>query len=180
MLASLPVRSPARIVWAVLAIGGLAAVLAVNLVQDDRDREASIVADLERAPVGLFAPAARDRVAISSPLYNPHAFGIRSPSSPVRNSFKRHKVERNYNKWIRRTGVPLICGHTHRERFPTGDDLPYFNTGSCVFPSYITGLELVDGALSLVGWRVEPDDEGFLRVRRSTLQGPRPVESLYR
>ena len=109
-----------------------------------------------------------------------HAFGIRSPSSPVRNSFKRHKVERNYNKWIRRTGVPLICGHTHRERFPTGDDLPYFNTGSCVFPSYITGLELVDGALSLVGWRVEPDDEGFLRVRRSTLQGPRPVESLYR
>ncbi len=108
-----------------------------------------------------------------------HAFGIRSPSSPVRNSFKRHKVERNYNKWIRSTGVPLICGHTHRERFPRGDDLPYFNTGSCVFPSYITGLELVDGALSLVGWRVEPDGNRFLRIRKSTLVGPRPIETLY-
>jgi len=109
-----------------------------------------------------------------------HAFGIRSPSSPVQNSFKRHKVERNYNKWIRRTGIPLICGHTHRERFPRGKDLPYFNTGSCVFPSYITGLELTDGALSLVGWRVEPDDKGYLQIRRSVLVGPRPVESLFR
>lgn len=108
-----------------------------------------------------------------------HAFGIRSPSSPVQNSFKRHKVERNYNKWIRIHGVPLICGHTHRERFPRGDDLPYFNTGSCVFPSYITGLELVDGALSLVGWRVEPDEDRFLQIRKSTLVGPRPVDSLY-
>ena len=109
-----------------------------------------------------------------------HAFGIRSPSSPVQNSFKRHKVERNYNKWIRSSGVPLICGHTHRERFPRGDDLPYFNTGSSVFPSYITGLELVDGALSLVGWRVEPDEKGYLHICKSTLVGPRPIETLYR
>ena len=86
-----------------------------------------------------------------------------------------------YGLGLRPTFVPvallvLVVGYV----LATGDDLPYFNTGSCVFPSYITGLELVDGALSLVGWRVEPDDEGFLRVRRSTLQGPRPVESLYR
>ena len=86
-----------------------------------------------------------------------------------------------YGLGLRPTFVPvallvLVVGYV----LAMGDDLPYFNTGSCVFPSYITGLELVDGALSLVGWRVEPDDEGFLRVRRSTLQGPRPVESLYR
>jgi hypothetical protein len=49
-----------------------------------------------------------------------------------------------------------------------------------VYPSYITGLELVDGALSLVGWRVEPDEKGYLHIRKSTLVGPRPVETLYR
>lgn len=58
-----------------------------------------------------------------------HAFGIASPSSPVRNSFKRHKVERNYMKWIRSSRVALICGHTHRERFPRTDETPYFNSG---------------------------------------------------
>lgn len=101
-----------------------------------------------------------------------HALGIKSPSSPVRNSFKRHKVERNYVKWIRRHRTALICGHTHREKFPRVGDLPYFNIGSGVFPGYITGLEIVDGAIALVGWRVEPDDDGYLRVIRRRLRQP--------
>lgn len=108
-----------------------------------------------------------------------HMLGIKSPSSPIQNSFKRHKVERNYNRWIKHNRVPLICGHTHRERFPRGDDLPYFNTGSCVFPHYITGLELVDGALSLVGWRVEPDANNYLHITKRTLFGPRHINTLY-
>lgn len=109
-----------------------------------------------------------------------HALGIRSPSSPVQNSFKRHKVERNYNRWIRRHGVPLICGHTHRERFPRGDDLPYFNIGAGVFPSYITALELVDDQISLVGWRVEPDERRYLHILRRTLMGPQPIADFRR
>ena len=104
-----------------------------------------------------------------------HAFGIRSPSSPVKNNLKRHKVERNFVKWIRLHHVALICGHTHRWKFPTGDDLPYFNTGACSFPGYITGLELADGTLALVRWHVEPDDGGYLRVVRRVVAGPRPV-----
>ncbi len=109
-----------------------------------------------------------------------HALGIRSPSSPVRNSFKRHKVERNFTKWIRQHHVPLICGHTHRERFPRADEVPYFNTGSCVFPGYITGLELSDGNLSLVSWRVEADERRYLRIVRRVLAGPRPVNDFWR
>ncbi|WP_341729405.1 hypothetical protein [Brooklawnia sp.] len=53
-----------------------------------------------------------------------HALGIHSPSSPTRNSYRRHKVERNYVRWILEHGTALICGHTHRERFPMGDDAP--------------------------------------------------------
>lgn len=104
-----------------------------------------------------------------------HALGIRSPSSPVRNSFKRHKVERNFVKWIRCHGIALICGHTHRERFPIGGDAPYFNCGSCVFPGYITGLELANDALSLVRWRIVPDPNGYLHVARREVAGPLPI-----
>ena len=78
-----------------------------------------------------------------------HALGFRSPSSPIANSFKRHKVERNYVKWIRNHRVALICGHTHRERFPLGNDLPYFNSGACIFPDSMTALEIEKGAISL-------------------------------
>lgn len=104
-----------------------------------------------------------------------HALGIRSPSSPTRNSFKRHKVERNYVRWILRNGLPLICGHTHRERFPNGSDAPYFNSGSCVYPNYITGLEIADEQISLVMWRVVPDANQYLRVAKRIVAGPRPL-----
>lgn len=104
-----------------------------------------------------------------------HAFGIRSPTSPTRNAFKRHKVERNYVRWILRNGIPLICGHTHRARFPVGDDAPYFNTGSTVFSHYITALELENDQISMVTWRVVPDANGYLNVSRKLDVGPRPV-----
>lgn len=104
-----------------------------------------------------------------------HRLGIRSPSSPTRNSFKRHKVERNYARWIRRNGIALVCGHTHRERFPRKDDAPYFNAGSCVYPNYITGLEIADDQIALVTWRVEPDANRYLKVVRRNLAGPQPL-----
>lgn len=104
-----------------------------------------------------------------------HAFGIHSPSSPVQNIFKQHKVERNYKRWIRQSHVPLICGHTHREKFPRSDELPYFNAGCCTFPSYITGIEIVDDQIQLVGWRVEPDANRYLHVVRRVLAGPQPI-----
>jgi len=107
-----------------------------------------------------------------------HAFGVHSPSSPVRNSYERHKVERNYVKWIRLNCVALICGHTHREKFPKGDELPYFNAGSCLYPSHITGLEITGGAITLVRWRVDANEDGFLQAARRVLAGPTPLEKL--
>lgn len=101
-----------------------------------------------------------------------HAFGIKSPSSPIRNSYKRHKVERNYVKWIRAKKVSLLCGHTHRARLPLPDESPYFNSGSATFNGYVTGIEIADGAIALVRWRVEPNADGYLHVVRSVLGGP--------
>lgn len=109
-----------------------------------------------------------------------HALGIHSPSSPTRNSGQRHKVERNYVRWILKHGTALICGHTHRERFPIGDDAPYFNSGACIFPDYITGLEIVNDAISLVGWSVVPDANGYLHVAKKIMAGPRPLADFAR
>ena len=102
---------------------------------------------------------------------------MKTPASPVRNSFERHKVERNYVKWIRLNRIALICGHTHREKFPRDGELPYFNSGSCVYPSHITGLEITGDAITLVRWRVDANEDGLLQVARRVIAGPTPLAS---
>lgn len=104
-----------------------------------------------------------------------HAFGIQHPSSPIKNSYKRHKVERNYVKWIRARQVALLCGHTHRAKFPAPDETPYFNTGSGTFNAYVTCIEITDDTIALVRWRVESDANGYLKVVRWVLAGPRDL-----
>lgn len=105
-----------------------------------------------------------------------HGFGIRNPSSPVKNVTKRHKIEKNFNKWIRKNKVALICGHTHRFKYPKEYDLPYFNTGCCIYPTIITAIELTKGQIQLVRWKVKVDDEGRLNVEREIMRGPEPIE----
>lgn len=105
-----------------------------------------------------------------------HSFGIRNPASPVKNTFKRHKIERNFKKWIAKNKKMLICGHTHRFKFPKKYQLPYFNTGCCIYPTIITGIEIFDGEIQLIRWKIEPDDKGILKVTRMVLRGPRPIK----
>ena len=105
-----------------------------------------------------------------------HSFGVRNPASPVKNTFKRHKIERNFKKWIERNKKMLICGHTHRFKFPREDELPYFNTGCGTYPTIITGLEISDGNIQLVRWKIEPDKKGLLRVNSTVLRGPKPIK----
>ncbi|MFL2099035.1 metallophosphoesterase [Marinilactibacillus psychrotolerans] len=105
-----------------------------------------------------------------------HRFGIRNPASPIKNVSKRHKIERNYSKWIKKNRRMLICGHTHRFKFPKNRDLPYFNTGCGIYPSSITAIELSEGMVRLVRWKEEVNDEGLLYIKRETMRGPEPVE----
>ncbi|MGP6138660.1 MULTISPECIES: metallophosphoesterase [unclassified Jeotgalibaca] len=101
-----------------------------------------------------------------------HAFGIRNPSSPVKNISRRHKIEKNYSKWIAENKMILICGHTHRFKFPKKNALPYFNTGCCVYPTIITALELIGEEIILVRWHVQSDKDGNLRIVRQIMRGP--------
>jgi hypothetical protein len=51
---------------------------------------------------------------------------------------------------------PTLCGHTHHPMSAGYGAPPYFNTGSCMYPGYITGLELQGGEIMLVKWTVQP------------------------
>lgn len=105
-----------------------------------------------------------------------HLVGFDNPTSPARNLFKRHKVERIYDEWIKRRKVMLICGHTHRPKFPKSDDLPYFNTGCCTRTRGISGIEILNGEILMVDWRIAADENGGLQILRTVVRGPIPIE----
>jgi UDP-2,3-diacylglucosamine pyrophosphatase LpxH len=105
-----------------------------------------------------------------------HSVGVQNPSSPVKNENKRHKIEKNYAKWIEKYRMMLICGHTHRLKFPKKDDLPYFNTGCCIYPTSLTAIELENSEITFVRWKIQANDEGMLQVERNVIHGPSPIE----
>ncbi|MFO8069017.1 MAG: serine/threonine protein phosphatase [Alkalibacterium sp.] len=106
-----------------------------------------------------------------------HRFGMKNPASPVKNVSRRHKIERNYSKWITKHQRPLICGHTHRFKFPKDKNIPYFNTGCGIYPSSITAIELTEGMIRLVRWKEYVNNKGFLYIKRETMRGPEPIEA---
>lgn len=102
--------------------------------------------------------------------------GFRDPTSPAKNYKKRGQVEQGLIGWIQAHGHMLIAGHTHRSVFPNAGTPPYFNTGSCVHPRCITGIEIEGGAITLIKWSVRPDERGVLIVARDELVGPRSLQ----
>ncbi len=106
-----------------------------------------------------------------------HVVGFRNPASPAKKLYKRTKIEVRYKRWITRNNKILICGHTHRPKFSENTDPPYFNTGCCVHTKGITGIEIADGCISLVSWRVKAEPDGNLRVERALQRGPVPLSA---
>jgi UDP-2,3-diacylglucosamine pyrophosphatase LpxH len=106
-----------------------------------------------------------------------HVVGFHNPASPARNQYTRHKVETSYKKWIRKHNTILICGHTHRPRFPKKGELSYFNTGCCIHSKGITGIEIAKNQIMLVEWRIRAEQDGNLHIERHILHGPEPLEN---
>jgi predicted phosphodiesterase len=92
---------------------------------------------------------------------------VASPNAEARapRQFERYLME-----WSARTSRVLICGHTHRTVSAAYGETPYFNTGHCVTPGVITGLEIQNGEIGLVRWRATPGSEAF--GQREVLQPP--------
>ena len=103
-------------------------------------------------------------------------FGIGDPTSPAKNYRELKKVERRTKKWIiENDNIFTITGHTHRPRFPEPGEIAYFNDGSCVHPRSITGLEIENGAITLIKWQIATTEDGILKVIRVPLEGPKKI-----
>lgn len=100
-------------------------------------------------------------------------FGIPDPTSPAKNYKGLVKVERKLNQWILKNNQQMvICGHTHRPRFPDPGDIPLFNDGSCVHPRSIIGIEIEDFHISLVRWVHDPENKNDNGITKTVLEGP--------
>ncbi|MDD2215891.1 MAG: metallophosphoesterase family protein [Eubacteriales bacterium] len=104
-----------------------------------------------------------------------HILGVKYAASPAKNINRRHKVERNFNRWNCQHDIMLICGHTHRPKFPRPGEPSYFNTGCCIHPRGITCLEISKDEVSLISWRTHTRKDGTLFIKRTVLQGPEPI-----
>lgn len=107
-------------------------------------------------------------------LWKPlNVMGIADPTEPAKNYTELIKVERRTKKWIvDNNNLITVVGHTHRPRFPEPGDIALFNDGSCVHPRSITGIEIENGAISLVKWQIATNEDGILQIVRILLEGP--------
>lgn len=104
-----------------------------------------------------------------------HLVGFRNPASPAKNQAKRHKIEKNYAKWIEKNQVMLICGHTHRFKYPKRNQYPYFNTGCGIHTKGVSCIEILNNKIYLIQWRVQADRHGSLHVVRRIIHGPKAI-----
>jgi UDP-2,3-diacylglucosamine pyrophosphatase LpxH len=109
--------------------------------------------------------------------------GVKDPTRPAMNFEKRVKLEKEMTQWLNdnkgELGL-LVVGHTHRPYLPEENETPYCNTGSCVHPRCITGIEIENGKITLVEWFIDvhPVAWGSLFVNRKILEGPRRLQDL--
>ncbi|MBN1266800.1 MAG: metallophosphoesterase family protein [Anaerolineales bacterium] len=112
---------------------------------------------------------------------NLQLIAVQNPNSPAESVHKRRRIERKLIHWAQENDQALVCGHTHRPRLPVPGSVPYFNTGSCVFPRSITGIEIADGWIKLVQWVVRPDfsRDNALRIVRRDMGEPQRLTAYF-
>jgi UDP-2,3-diacylglucosamine pyrophosphatase LpxH len=98
--------------------------------------------------------------------------GFKSPISPAENNRKKGKVEKKIINWVKSNNQIIITGHTHRPMFPEPGQPPYFNTGSCVHPRCITGIEILNGCIMLIKWCFKTKLDGTLYAGKDIIAGP--------
>lgn len=99
---------------------------------------------------------------------NLELLGVPDPTSAAKNNTKKEKTERRLTEWAKKHDIILITGHTHRPM--TGSkDSPYFNTGSCVHPAGITGIEIENRCITLVKWSLGTRTDQTVYVKREVL-----------
>ncbi|MBN2392212.1 MAG: metallophosphoesterase family protein [Anaerolineae bacterium] len=98
--------------------------------------------------------------------------------APVSCRDGEEKTPRSYEQFLTRWAADrqriLVCGHTHRPASAVYGEAPYFNTGYCLAPGILTGLEIQHGEIGLVRWRATP--HSTTPFQREILSAPRRLK----
>lgn len=105
--------------------------------------------------------------------------GLNNPASPAKNHSMKGSIEKSLIEWVKKNNKIIIAGHTHHPMFPKDGEASYFNSGSCVHPDCITGIEIYDSDILLVKWCIKVGADGVLYAAREILRGPRRLESFF-
>lgn len=95
-------------------------------------------------------------------------FGVPDPTSAAKNYSHKEKTERRLCAFAMQEEMPLICGHTHRPMLNASSPY-YMNSGSCIHPSCITGIELTRNEILLIKWTLDTKKDRTLYVAREVL-----------
>lgn len=98
--------------------------------------------------------------------------GFLDPTGAGRPRKTKERIEKKMASYARERGQILIAGHTHRPAFSKPSEGYYFNTGSCVHPRCITGIEIENNEITLIKWSVRSREDRVLSVEREVLEGP--------
>lgn len=101
--------------------------------------------------------------------------GFKAPTSPAKNYDKGDKIDKILNQFAMEEKKMIICGHTHNDRMPKPGQGLYFNDGCCVFPSEVTSIEIKEGNIELVKWKIDVNEESRLYINRSIIAGPEKI-----
>lgn len=93
---------------------------------------------------------------------------------PVESFRRLGRIEQYLIQWAQARRQMVICGHTHRPMLAAYGAPPYFNAGSCLYPGYITGLEIRGGEIAMVRWLGQANTKAGLTVRE-LLAAPRKL-----
>ena len=104
---------------------------------------------------------------------NLQLLGFTSLLNPTLNFRGRKKTEKKMKKWAQENKQTIIMGHTHIPCFPASDEL-YFNTGSCIRPHSITGIEIEKGEIKLVRWTRDGKN-----ITREIAGGPEKIKRFF-
>ena len=94
--------------------------------------------------------------------------GVSDPTSAAKNHHRKKASEQVLSDWARERGHLLVAGHTHHPMAGTRD-AAYFNTGSCIHPGAITGIEVENRCLTLVKWSLSVREDMSLCASREQL-----------
>lgn len=101
---------------------------------------------------------------------NLELLGVPDPTSAAKNNTRKEHTERRLADWAAAHGMILIAGHTHRPMTGSAES-PFFNTGSCVHPAGVSGIEIENRCMTLVKWSLGTRSDQAVFVKREELGG---------